>query len=311
MASGAGILRRPAATADDRSPSNFRTIGAGLGVIGLVLVVIALIGNIAAASDVGDGTRSSAETLAWTFGVTTTGLAALKLGISIVLMAILIRLWIRVDSVKASLPHLMPAERQRAAIGLFRSTHGPAVGTERAPAPLMIHRVAQLLWAPMLAIGVMLVVVGLVLAFIRSGTSNAEDFTTLGAWVQGLQFLGEGAILAGVSFLLGSILAGLRSGGGEVQEALGVTVQTLKMPPSARGFLALMMLGVVVSIAQFVLYVVAASVDEPGAWFAWLGPLRELGLGLLLLGIVLALYTIGTVLGFQFNRIRTLIETGA
>ena len=64
MASGAGILRRPAATADYTSQSSFRTIGTAVGVIGLVLVVIALIGNIVAATDIGDGTRSSAETLA-------------------------------------------------------------------------------------------------------------------------------------------------------------------------------------------------------------------------------------------------------
>ena len=50
--------------------------------------------------------------------------------------------------------------------------------------------------------------------------------------------------------------------------------------------------------------------DQPAAWFAWLGPLREIGLGLLLLSIVLALYTIGTVLGFQFNRMREIVTEG-
>ena len=37
---------------------------------------------------------------------------------------------------------------------------------------------------------------------------------------------------------------------------------------------------------------------------------REAGLGLLLSGIVLALAAIGTVLGFQFQRIRELITDG-
>jgi hypothetical protein len=184
MASGAGILRRPAATADYRSESSFRTVGTVVGLIGVVLVVAALIGNIFAAGDVGDGTSSAPETLAWTFGVTTTGIGALKIGISIVLMGILIRLWMRVDSVKAALPQLMPAERQRAATGDYRSPVGAAVASERAPAPLMIHRMAQRLWAPMLAMGAMLVIIGLVLAFIRSGTSDPADFTTLGAWVR-------------------------------------------------------------------------------------------------------------------------------
>ena len=53
-----------------------------------------------------------------------------------------------------------------------------------------------------------------------------------------------------------------------------------------------------------------AYADERAAWFAWLGPLRELSLGLLLMSIVLALYTIGTVLSFQFNRMRDIVTTG-
>ncbi|MCH8948532.1 MAG: hypothetical protein IH789_13070, partial [Acidobacteria bacterium] len=79
----------------------------------------------------------------------------------------------------------------------------------------------------------------------------------------------------------------LRSGGGEVQESMGLVVRTLRMPPSAMGFIALMAAGVMVSIAQFVLYLVATSVDDPAPWFAWLGPLREIGLALILAGIVL------------------------
>jgi hypothetical protein len=184
------------------------------------------------------------------------------------------------------------------------------VATTAAPGPLPIHRIARLLWAPMLAMGVMAVGIGLVLSLIQASTGNAEDFRDLGAWVQGTQFLGEAFLLAGISFLLGSILGALREGGGEVQESLGITVQTLRMPASAKAFIALMAVGMMVSMAQFVLYVVATGVDDPAPWFAWLGPLRELGLGLLLAGIVLALYTIGTVLGFQFHRIRSIVETG-
>jgi hypothetical protein len=64
-------------------------------------------------------------------------------------------------------------------------------------------------------------------------------------------------------------------------------------------------------VAQFVLYlVVAAGGPGPAVWFAWLGPLREAGLGILLSGVVLALVTIGNVLGFQFSRITEIITTG-
>ena len=119
-------------------------------------------------------------------------------------------------------------------------------------------------------------------------------------------------LLGGIAFLLGSILAALRAGGGRVQESLGLTVKTLKMPTSAKAFVGLMMVGVMLGIAQFALYVFVATdaSNNPGAWFAWLGPLRELSLGLILASIVLALYTIGTALSFQFGRIKEIVATG-
>ena len=106
-------------------------------------------------------------------------------------------------------------------------------------------------------------------------------------------------------------------GGGQVQRSLGVTVNTLKMPATAKGFVALMMVGVMLAVAQFVLYLFVAygdggvrSAESLQAWFAWLGPLREVSLGVLLAGIVLALVTIGNVLGFQFDRIKQIVATG-
>ncbi len=144
---------------------------------------------------------------------------------------------------------------------------------------------------------------------VRGGV-NSEFGSRSSPWTQGTEFLGEAMLLAGISFLLGTILAGLREGGGEVQESLGLAVKTLRMPTSAKLFLVLMFSGFMLGVAQFVLYGIAAYVDDPATWFAWLGPLRELSLGILLSGIVLALFTIGTVLGFQHWRIRQIIETG-
>ncbi|MFO7547871.1 MAG: hypothetical protein R6X29_03200 [Acidimicrobiia bacterium] len=75
--------------------------------------------------------------------------------------------------------------------------------------------------------------------------------------------------------------------------------------------MALMMLGLMVSVAQFVGYLaVAAGGVDTAAWLALLGPLRELGLALILSGITLALVTIGNALGFQFTRVIELIKTG-
>lgn len=154
----------------------------------------------------------------------------------------------------------------------------------------------------------MAVVVGLIIAF---GWAADTSNVALASWAQGLQFLGEGLLLAGISFLLGTILASLRQGGGEVQASLGLTVKTLRMPATAKAFVALMMLGVMVSMLQFLFYlVVAGGVENATSWFVWLGPLREAGLGLILTGVVMALVTIGNVLGFQFDRVKEIIRTG-
>ena len=311
MATRLEILKRPAATADYARPSRYRVVGFTLGAIGVGLATVTLIANLVAAGDVGGDAAAVRETLAWSFGLTTVAFGTLKFGIAVVLMGVLIGAWMRVESVKAALPDLKAQGGGTTPTGSLRTPSGAAMATERAPAPLPIHRLAPKAWAPMLAMGLMLVPIGLVLSVIQAGTSDAGDFVTLGAWVQGLQFLGEGMLLGGITFLLGSILGVLRSGGGEAQESLGVTVKTLKMPASAKAFLAVMVLGVMVSMVQFALYIVAAGAEQPAAWFAWLGPLREIGLGLLLLSIVLALYTIGTVLGFQFNRMREIVTEGS
>jgi hypothetical protein len=306
-----GVLGRPAPTADYASPSRARPVGVVIGVLGVAMLTATLIANIVAASDIGEDAVPVSETLAWSFGLTTMGLATVKFGIATILMGIVQRLWLRVESVKAALPELRAQPAGDAGpTGPIDTPYGAGVATSSAPGPLPIHRVARVLWAPMLAMGLMAVGIGLVLSLIQSGTSDAGDFRDLSAWVQGTQFLGEGFLLGGISFLLGTILAAIREGGGEVQESLGIPVQTLRMPLSAKAFVALMATGMMVMMAQFVFYIVATGVDDPAPWFAWLGPLRELGLGLLLAGIVLALYTIGTVLGFQFHRIRSIVETG-
>lgn len=302
-------VRHPASksASTTRLASNLRTAGIAAGLIAIALVGVALIANLVVAADNVDSGR--AQTLAWTFGLATTGFVILKTGVALTLIGILLRIKDRIDAVKASLPSLAPASTQAPTNAAEIDTDfGRATRTARTLGPLPIHTMAKKLWAPMVVMGPMLVMAGLVLAIIQSNTDTAGDFVDLSAWVQGLQFLGEGLILAGISFLLGTILGELRRGGGEVQEALGVTVWTLKMPWSARAFVGLMVAGLMAAMAQFVLYIYTTSVDDPSAWFSVLGPLREVALGLLLSGIVLALFTIGTVLGFQFGRMRTLVR---
>jgi hypothetical protein len=300
------VLKRPSADADVAAPSGFRPVGIAFGLLGLTAALVALVANATAASDL------NASTLAWTFGLAVAGFATVKLGIAVTLIGILKRLWLRVDSVKAALPSLKASAEPEPDVryGDIETPFGPATASRQALGPLPIHRMAQRLWAPMVAMGPMLVAGGFVLSIVQARTGNSGDYNTFGAWTQGLQFLGEGLLLAGISFLLGTILASLRSGGGEVQESLGVTVKTLKMPVTAKLFVGLMALGLMAAMVQFVLYIPAAYVDDPSTWFAFLGPLREFALGALLSGIVLALYTIGTVLGFQFERIKQIIVSG-
>ena len=296
---------RPAPTADYREPSKPRTVGIVLATVGLILALVTLIANIV----VGTGNADPASTLPWSFGLTTTAFGTIKLAIGIVLWGILMKLWLRVDSIKAALPQLLPADRDQspAKTGEIETPYGTATVGTGVPEDLPIHKMAKNMWLPMLAMGYMAVLVGLVIAFVWASNGSV----VASAWTQGLQFLGEGMLLSGISFLLGTILWAIRTGGGEVQAGLGVPVKTLKMPASAKVFVALMMLGLMVSVVQFILYlVVAAGVDNVPAWFAWLGPFREFGLAMILSGITMALVAIGTALQFQFDRIVELVRHG-
>ncbi|HEX9645579.1 MAG TPA: hypothetical protein VGC11_16415 [Acidimicrobiia bacterium] len=302
-------LTRPTTGTDHRAATRHRPIGFALAALGLLAAVVTLIANVSAAGQVGDGNAAgAAETLAWSFGLTVTAFGTAKLAIAVVLVGILVRLWQRVEAVKSALPDLKAPVAVSIAGGPISTPFGPAVAGRDVPRPLRIHTMAKALWAPMLVMGYMAVLVGLVVSFVWASDPASVDAA---AWTQGLQFLGEGFLLAGISFLLGTILASLREGGGEVQAALGLTVETLKMPTTAKVFIGLMALGVMVAMTQFVLYlVVAAGVSNPTAWFTWLGPLREFGLGVILAGIVMALVTIGNVLDFQFHRVREIVTTG-
>ncbi len=293
---------------DSGTSSAERRLGLTIAAVGLALAMITLVANLAAGAVLGDG-QSVASILPWSFGITTLAFGTIKFGIAVVLVGIMVRLYVRIKAVRDSLPALMPdVDGDRyATFGDYDSPQGRATATRQAPNILPIHTMARKMWAPMLAMGVMALVAGTLVSFNWNSTGSIHSL----AWTQGLQFLGEGFLLSGISFLLASILAAIRTGGGEIQESLGVTVKTLRMPSQAKVFVALMMTGLMVAVAQFVLYVTFASNGTlDAAALNWLGPLRELSLGLLLSGIILALATIAKALGFQFGRINELITTG-
>ena len=288
------FVGRPPATADHMSRSRYRDVGMIVALAGLMAVAAATLANLVVSDD---AAAERQDTLAWAAGVSFTGLNVVMVAVAIMLMGIIVRLWMRVDSVKAALPEL--TRRQCAA------------ETSSGPRPLWIHRLAETMWSPMLAMGPMVVAAGVGLSIAQAGeTAGTNAFADLGALASGTLVLGLALTLGAISFILGTILSSLRKGGAEVQASVGAEIKTREVPPTVWAFVGLMMAGVVAAMAQFGLLAVATGLAEPASWLAWLGPLGLFSLGLLLAGIVLALYTIGDVVGFQFNRIRELIAAG-
>lgn len=316
MAAITQLAARPQFGSDPSQGSRYRTIGIGLALLGMMGASASVIANFVAASGI-DAENSYAETLAWTFGLSIFSFGVVKIAIAVILMGIIVRLWFRVDSIKTALSALHGySDTPTVTEGDIETAWGPATVTASPPKLLPIHKMARLMWRPMLAMGAMALTTGLVSSVIWADqTPGTEAFRQAAAFTQGVEFLGETLLLSGIAFLLGTILAGLREGGGEVQSSLGLPVTTLKMPVTAKAFVALMMMGFMAGIAQFVLYLGQLSnADDPASfasWMNWLGPFRELALGLILAGIVLALVTIGNVLGFQFDRVKSIIRTGA
>ncbi len=217
---------------------------------------------------------------------------------------------------------------------------GPGTVTAASSGQTPLHTMANWAWLPMLLMGAMAIAVAIGLGIAQANVASdlGEEFTalrqanveTLKPLTAGFLFLGEAFLLAGISFLLGTILGALRRGGGEIQESVGAPVKTLAMPWSAWVFLGLMMTGLTAALVAFgTLAFVAgqahsawigagaggapgnvAAFDRATAFAAWANPLREAALAVLLTGIVFALYTISNVLGFQFSRIRELILGG-
>lgn len=297
--------------------TSLRQRGIRLSLIGLGGAMVAFTGALSAAQITADG-GAAADVAAiglWTFGLTTAAFGTAKFGIAATLLAIVRRITARADSIKFALPQIKAATSQAAATGEYNSALGAVVVTDDAPEPLLIHRFAGIMWLPMLAMAAMALYGGFVLSLVASGNvaTDPQLATSQRAWVQGLQFLGEGLVLSGISFLLARILGALRASGGEVQTSVGLKVHTLRMPASAKAFIVLMMVGLMVEIAQLVGYAYVTGLSDAGeiaVASTFLGPLREFGLGLLLSGIVLALATIARALDFQSTRLVSIITRG-
>lgn len=200
----------------------------------------------------------------------------------------------------------------------------------------LIHKLANWMWLPMLAMGVMVTagafIAGIFQANMASDTfpggsaGDRADLETLKVLLPGIIFLGVAFLLSGISFLLASVLGAMRWGGGEIQEKHAGEVHTPRMPVSAWAFLILMMTGLMIEFGTLGLHIYAAVqvhdyyitgvppatdaanlLSRTQTVLAYAAPLRMVGVGFLLAGIVAALYTIGNVLRFQFDRITAII----
>ncbi len=185
------------------------------------------------------------------------------------------------------------------------------------------QRIGRVLWAPMLAMALMAFTVGFVLAVVRA--NEVADLNGAGVWtsdtvaqlqhvVAGFMFLGFAAVFAAIAFTIARILGVFRAGGGEVQEATGRTVQTLKMPRTAKAFIVLMAMAMMTLLAAVILHFIfaadieatATSLEDAEQRFVVLEGVRRIGVGVYLFSILLGLATIIQVLRFQSVRIREL-----
>ena len=208
---------------------------------------------------------------------------------------------------------------------------------------------ASKMWAPFLIMGFMLLVGSFIVGLVNSSTAAdyftaskvvreaAETGSTLATqkafieatkiWLPAVKFLGLGMLLGGVTFLLATILGALRTGGGRVQEALGVDVKIIKPPMTAKMFPMFMMMGMMILVVSLIVGIVTASLAY-GYWNhsiatqlnpsttglladlgtinavkLWLEPLKFVGMAFLFTGIGLALATIVEVLRWQYSRL--------
>jgi hypothetical protein len=174
------------------------------------------------------------------------------------------------------------------------------------------------LWLPMLAMALMAFVAGTVLGIVRadeiSGGGSAETIERLRHLQAGVMFLGFASVFAAVSFAIARILGQFRKGGGELQEAAGGRVVTLKMPLTAKVFLGSMMMAMMTLLGAVVLHFVfaadltgsVASLELSEQRFIVLEGVRRVGVAGFLVAITLGLATIAQVLRFQTARIREL-----
>lgn len=192
------------------------------------------------------------------------------------------------------------------------------VTSARAPGRNMPHRLGRTLWFPMWIMAAMGFTVGIILTIVRASEiadgGDADTIMALKHVVAGFMFIGFASVFAAISFAIARILGEFRVGGGELQEATGREVRTLKMPMTAKLFIVTMAMAMMAIVAAVVMHFVfaadvqntAASLQDAEQRFVVLDGIRRVGIATYLVSFLLGLGTIIQVLRFQAIRIREL-----
>ena len=169
---------------------------------------------------------------------------------------------------------------------------GRAVLTEAVPTGM--QKMAGMMWAPMLLMGMMIIFASLGLSVVKAnfasdyfgvekGIREATDAPAylidkrqfiefVNIWLPGLQLLGIGFILSAITFSLANILGVFRAGGVQIQQAFGKEPQTLTPPITAMLFPMMMMMGLMILIVNLIIAGVIGAI----AWDVYGNPVAEI-----------------------------------
>ena len=188
------------------------------------------------------------------------------------------------------------------------------VASDRSLGFTLPQRMGGTLWAPMLAMSLMAFAVALILGIVRANVvatspGNAVQLLQLQHVTAGIMFLGFTAVLSAIAFAIARILGTFRDGGGTLQQATTGHVLTLRMPPTAKAMIALMMMGMMAIIVAVIGHLVTAAgttsanlTSSQQLFHGW-EIVRRIGISLHLVAIAFGLITIVQVLRFQAVRI--------
>ena len=182
------------------------------------------------------------------------------------------------------------------------------------------QRAGRTLWAPAFAMSLMGFAAGMILAIVKAAAiadGDAVLAATLNNYGIAAMFFGFTMVFTGISFAIARILGEFRVGGGQTQEAAGSDVKTLKMPATAKAFIALMAMAMMILMAAVIGHVVVGvqinaetlSLVDAEQWDLWLEAARRFAVQLYLFAIALGLGTIIYVIRYQSIRIREIANT--